>query len=204
MTKKPLNSLTDLELISLVRNDSSNEAFNVICEKYQDVFYKICQKYNLALASRGINTKDIFDEKNYIIYNCVLSFDQTRKTKLSSYIGNYARYLCLNSLNARKYILPSNNEEVTRFLEENQIKNDFDHRNHFKEQSKYVFNILGQVKDQRIKEIFNYRYGDSKKMIWSKIGKKMGISVQTAVNLHQKGLILVQKKFKSENISDVI
>ena len=42
-----------------------------------------------------------------------------------AWIGNYARYLCLNSINSRKLIIPSDNEEIIKYLEDTQIKTEF-------------------------------------------------------------------------------
>ena len=200
----PIEDRTDKQLIRSVRKNSDNESFNEICKRYENVFFRICQKYASALLSCGLNVKDICDEKNYIIYHCVLSFKSKKKTKLSTWIGNYARYLCLNSINARKCLLPSNNDEVSKFLENNQIKNDFDHQNNYSEQYQYVFNILEQLKDDRITNVFKYRYCGDKKMIWSQVAQKMNLSTQTVVNLHDKGLKLVKSKLDSKNISDII
>ena len=41
-------------------------------------------------------------------------------------------------------------------------------------------------------------------MPWVKIGKIMGISTQTAINLHKRGLKILNKKISSTNNSDVI
>ena len=65
----------------------------------------------------------------------------------------------------------------------------------------YIFSILAQLKDPRIKEVFNLRYfkTDKKKMPWSEIGRKMSVSTQTAINLHHRGLEILNKKMKSKN-----
>ena len=120
-TTNPLSSLPDLQLISMVKKNGSSEAFSEICRKYENIFFKIIHKYSATLSSVGVFVQDIFDEKNHIIYNCILSFDPKRGTKLSSHIGNYSRFLALNSINARKFIISSSNEDVSKFLEENQI-----------------------------------------------------------------------------------
>lgn len=202
--KIPVTSKTDIQLVRSVKKHADNESFNEICRRYENLFYKICQKYHTALSMTGINVQDIFDEKNYIIFHCIKSYKIKKNTKLSTWIGNYARYLCLNSINARKFIIPSNDDEVQKFLEENQIKNDFTHDTHSIDSYNYIFNILEQLKDDRITDIFKYRYCGEKKMIWSKVAKKMKLSTQTVVNLHDKGLKLVQSKMNSKNISDIV
>jgi RNA polymerase sigma factor (sigma-70 family) len=204
MLKNSLNSLTDKKLIALVKDKASEDAFNEICRRYENIFYKVCQKYIVALNSAGVNSQDIFDEKTFIIYHCVRTFNPSKKTKLSTWIGNYARYLCLNSINSRKFILPSVDEEITKHIEEAQITNSYNTPFFTPEDYTYIVNIISQLKDKRVSEIFKHRYFGDKKMIWSNIAKKMRMSTQTAINLHNKGISILRKKVKSQNISDIV
>jgi DNA-directed RNA polymerase specialized sigma24 family protein len=195
---------TDRQLVKLVRDNASESAFKEICDRYENIFYKVCQKYVAALRISGINPQDIFDEKDYIIFHCIRTFNYRKGTKLSTWIGNYARYLCLNSINSRKFILPSSDEEITRHIEETQATQNYISSQFTPEDFGYILNIISQLKDKRVEEIFKYRYFNDKKMIWSKIAKKMKISTQTAINLHNKGITLLRKKVKSPVISDVV
>lgn len=200
-----LKNKTDNQLIKMVKDTGDNDAFNEICDRYQNVFYKICQKYVIPLTAAGVNPQDIFDEKNYIIFHCVSTFKPNKKTKLSTWIGNYARYLCLNSINARRFILPTTDEEMKKYLEETQtVEQYFSAPTTAVDDCNYVYSILTQLKDKRIQDIFKYRYCDGKKMIWAKVAKKIGISTQTAINLHNKGLNLLKKKFKSKSFVDSV
>ena len=59
----------------------------------------------------------------------------------------------------------------------------------------FTGNILSQLRDRRIKTIFSLRYSHTeKKPSWSKIAKKLDISTQTAINLHNRGLEVLRKK----------
>jgi RNA polymerase sigma factor (sigma-70 family) len=200
-----LQTKTDNELVKLVKDDANSEAFKEVCRRYENIFYKICQKYVNPLTMSGVNPQDIFDEKSYILFHCVNTFKSNKKTKLGTWIGNYARYLCLNSINARRFIVPTTDDDLKRHLEDSQAKTNFlDGKIHAQEDFKYVLNLLNQLKDPRIIEIFRLRYFGAKRMIWTKIAKKMRISTQTAINLHNRGLDLLRRKLASENISDVI
>ena len=199
-----LVSKSDNELVAEVREGDS-ASFQEVCRRYENVFFKMCQRYFHALSSSGVNPQDIFDEKNCIIFNCVRSFDPKRKTKLSTHIGNYARYLCLNSINERRFFAPTTEDHVMQDIEDEQAKLAFLHSSRpSKETFNYVLNLLSQLKDPRISLIFRYRYLEPKRLIWNEISKKMKISTQTAINLHNKGLKLLRLKLKSNNISDVL
>jgi DNA-directed RNA polymerase specialized sigma24 family protein len=201
-----LQNLSDVELISLVKDKNNSEAFVELCKKYENIFYKICQRYSTSLISVGLSPSDIYEEKNMIIYHCVLNFKVDKKTKFGSYLGNYARYLCLNSMNARKFILPIVDQESLKKVEYEKAKQQYTDLNRIPDNYNYISNILGQIKDKRVEEIFKYRYlnDDKKNMSWELISKKMGLSVQTIINIHKKNLKLLKTKFQSENISDIV
>lgn len=200
-----LLSKSDLELIELVKDGANSEAFLEVCRRYENIFYKVCQKYAAALSHSGINPQDIFEEKAFIIFHCISTFAPNKNTKLGTWIGNYARYLCLNSINSRRFILPTTDDDLKKHIEETQISHDyFENSTHSQEDFKYVLNILEQVKDRRISDVFRHRYLSPKRMIWAEIAQKVGVSTQTVINLHNKGLSLLKKKLKSKHISDVI
>src|SRR4051812_23966769 len=110
MTPKSFPEKTDLTLVRGVKQKGDDDSFKEVCRRYENVFYKICQRYAPVLRNSGINPQDIFDDKNIIILNCIKSFDPKKGAKLSTHIGNYARYLCLNSISARRLIMPSSDE----------------------------------------------------------------------------------------------
>jgi RNA polymerase sigma factor (sigma-70 family) len=200
-----LQHKSDSELVELIKSKADSDSFNEVCRRYENIFYKICQKYVNALSMSGVNPQDIFDEKTFIIYHCISSYKPSKKTKLGTWIGNYARYLCLNSINARKFILPTTDADLKQYIEETQASQDFQQKqDNPKEDFNYILNLLSQLKDPRITEIFKYRYLGHKRMIWAHIAKKMNISTQTAINLHNKGIELIRRKLKSVNISDVL
>jgi len=203
---KPLVEQSDSFLIRKVKNEACSEAFNEICRRYENIFYKQCQKYAASLSACGIFLQDIFNEKNIIILHCIRTFKPSKKTKLSSWIGNYARYLCLNSMNAKRIALPAPNTEVQQYIEEQQICDEyFQNKTNPEDSRNYIFDLLNQMKDKRIKTIFEYRYFHPKKMIWQKIAKKMRTSPQTVMALHRKGISLIKNKITSdENVCDLV
>ena len=70
----------------------------------------------------------------------------------------------------------------------------------------YVGLMIKQMRDPRVKDIFNLRYFSKtgKKTSWQRIGEEMGISAQTAINIHERALKLIRKKINSDTNSDTI
>ena len=79
-------------------------------------------------------------------------------------------------------------------MENNQPHPDSGQSQERQDTLEYIFNLLSQLKDKRIKKVFELRYlgGDGKES-WSKIGEDMGVSTQTAINLHDRGTKVLRK-----------
>lgn len=199
-----MTDLPDKILIRNVKKLGCSDSFLEICRRYENAFYKICQKYTPSLINSGINPQDIYNEKNIIIYNCIKSFKASKKTKLSTWICNYARYLCLNSMNARKLLISVDSEDLKKIVEDSSAFGEFFSKTNKEDDMNYIFNIIRQMKDERVSKIIKYRYLDSKKKEWNFIAKKLNISAQTAINLHERGMSMLRRKINSKQFSDSI
>jgi DNA-directed RNA polymerase sigma subunit (sigma70/sigma32) len=73
------------------------------------------------------------------------------------------------------------------------------------ELKEYITLLLDQLKDERISKIFNMRYFETDTtQTWTKIGKKMNMSTQNAINLHNKGVQILKNKLTSKDLFDKI
>ncbi len=96
------------------------------------------------------------------------------------------------------------NINMQNVIENNQIKYEKDISIN-KENADLIFSILDRIKDKRISRVFKLRYFNNKKLTsWNKISKKLKISTQTAINLHNKGKLLLKNKLTSLNNNDII
>ena len=70
----------------------------------------------------------------------------------------------------------------------------------------FVGFLLDGLKDKRAKDVYMLRYFSSagEKMTWKKIAKKMNISSQTAINIHNRAKTILIKKIKSKDIFDLV
>lgn len=207
MVKKIINlkEKPDKKLLSLVKRQNDSDAFIELSNRYENIFYKICHKFDGPLIKNGIDPNEIYKEKDYILYFCIKNFKPSKKTKFGSFLGNYARYLCLNSIAAKKFIIPSpDSNEVKNYYDIASSQSYFNNSD-ITQDADFISNLLGQFKDKRVVDIFNYRYfSGNKKMKWNLIAKKLHISSQTAINLHLKAITLIRNKMESSVISDKI
>ena len=192
-----MEQLNDLELIKNIRDDSCDDSYLELCRRYENVFYKICHKYTPALRASGVNPEDLYGEKDYILWTCALKFNPGKKTKLSTWIGNYARYICLNSINSRRLLVNFDNQDIKDFIEDKQFSTGL------AEDDRYKYDNLNacyeSVSDARLKEIIKFRYFSGTKQTWKIIANKMNISIQTAISLHNKVLKILKDKIKDKN-----
>jgi RNA polymerase sigma factor (sigma-70 family) len=191
MTKKE-----DNELIKEVKNIGCNESFKELLNRHSNLYYKICQKYLPTLKRMGVNSDDVLNDKEYVFFKSLTSFQPDKKTKFSTWLGNFTRYHCLNYINTyKKY----STQELFEELEATPSVPRADG-------AEYIYSILSQLKDERIIKVYRMRYENNgdKKATWSNIAKKMKISTQTAINLHARGKKMIKKKIESKNCYDFI
>ena len=149
------------------------------------------------MINNGLHIEDITSEKDYLIYKSALSFNPTKKTKFSTWLGNQVRYYCLNSMN-KNNLIATEDSQIDFFMHK-----DLDDlpRESISEQMNYIENLVNQSKDKRIKRIIEIRYfsNPNKKTPWNKVAKEIGVSTQTAINLHNKALKMIRRKMTNQN-----
>jgi len=189
---------TDSQLTKRLKTHGCEKSFLELCRRYENVYYKICQKYRHALIGSGVQPEDVYAEKDLIVLKCAQSFDPSRETKFSTWLGNYAKFTCLNYVNSKKYIFNAASEELHNFIEENQSVPP--HTENLNEEFEVLISTLDELKDSRIKTIFRMRYFYDKKRdsTWKNISESLSMSIQTAINLHKKGLNLLKNRLKGK------
>ena len=198
------NQNSDLELVDKIKKFNCETSLKILIERHTPLCVKVYEKYLRPMSSLGINYDEIYGDKDYFIYKSVLSFKEDKGSKFSTWLANQIRYQCLNLMNNKKGI-PTDEKELNYFID---LKSKgSDKENDAKIQNlEYINSILDQVKDKRIKKLFKFRYfnGDNKNMSWNEVGKKLGISSQTAININNKVIKLIRRKLKSKELFDNI
>lgn len=195
--------MNESQLIKKIKKDNCSESLKQLENMHGGLCVKIIKKYLNQLNDKNFSIDDMLKDKVYVVYQSALSFDPKRNIKYSTWLGNQIRYFCLNTLNKNKNNLCLDNEKIKYLVEKKQIEES----NTQMDQSKldYIFDIIHNMKDKRIEKIFKMRYFDSKKLkAWNEIGKKLHISTQTAINIHNKALEFLNKKITSKNLFDKI
>lgn len=199
-----MNYIPDIDLINKVKKESNSDALKELENRHTGIFNQMVKKYYKHLIDFGANPDDIINDKLFVIYKSALNFNPDKNVKFSTWLGNQARYYCLNCINKQTNTISMDNINIKNVIENNQIKYEKDISIN-KENSDLIFSILDRIKDDRISRIFKLRYFNNKKLTsWNKISKKLKISTQTAINLHNKGKLLLKNKLTSLNNNDII
>ena len=140
------------------------------------------------------NIQDLTNSKDYFIYKAALSFKTVKNVRFSTWLGNYIRYKCLDFLNETGYCLSFESNESQVYV--NVVStNKFEEKASLLDKREFVFDALSQMKDKRVFSVYKLRYFTHyPKMSWKKIGEHIGVSTQTAINLHEKGKKVVRGK----------
>lgn len=189
--------MTDLDLINNVKNNQDNESLKCLINRHSGIFCEMVRRYQHFIYQVGYDARDVFEDKNIVIYKSVLSFNEEKNIKFSTWLGNQTRYHCLNFLNKNSKVFPTDNDTLEFLIEKNQ---DLLNKSP-KDQQDYILNILKSLKDQRIYKIFKMRFYSNKKKnrSWNFIAKKLGISTQTAINLYRRYILFLKNKCTNYN-----
>ena len=188
---------TDISLIQKVKKDSDQESLNLLIERHSGIYLEMVNSV-IPNNCDFLDKNDIIDDKNISIYKAIMNYDENKNTKFSTYLGNETRWKCLNIFNRGtkyKYIDIEDFKEHVDFIEENTIKNISS-----KEILDKIFNLANTHKDQRVSEIFYLRYkiGEGNKtMPWKNISKKINVSIQGCINIHDRFIEEIKKEIQN-------
>ena len=191
---------TDLELINGVKEKNCSDCLQELFDRHSAICVDVYSKYAGGLIKNSVILNDILQQKEYVIYKSAMSYNPDKGSKFSTWLANQMRYFCLNSMNKNR-LVATEDESMNAIVHSNILfTQGQDTLN--EEKVDFVKNIIAQVKDKRVIKIFKIRYfnGERKKTPWAEIAKEMGVSTQTAINLHNKTIKLIRRKMDSKEI----
>ncbi len=200
MEKGYWDNVSDNCLAERVKSLNCERSLDELISRHSGLCYKIIHRYSKSFYANCVDINEAAQDKNLIIWNSAKSFSADKKVKYSTWLANQVKYSCLNALNRKtKDRLVATEDEILYSLGEKTEKDENDNLIEFTE------NILSQLKDKRIKQIFSLRYSHShKKPSWCIIANEMKVSTQTAINLHNRGIQVLRKKISSEKLLDSV
>ena len=194
-----IKGLSDTELVKAVRGPNNRDEYlKELVNRHSGIYISMVNNYSPDRSSGLLSAKDdLLCDKNYYIYQAALKYDESKKTKFSTYLGNETRWLCMNIYNKSKNTKEINSE----FPDLNYI----DHDLHKKSMNQEILNkTMGMIKkdpDKRIAKIFHLRYidGDKNKVMpWKKVCPHVNLSVQGCINIHDRAIKKLKIRLKKD------
>jgi DNA-directed RNA polymerase specialized sigma subunit len=192
-----MDNLSDLDLINNIKKKKKvDESLQQLIDRHSGIYLDIVNSFMKSCNNDSLKD-EIMSDKEYAIYNSALKYDDQRGTKFSTFLGNEAKWICLNASNKNKKYLELN-DNTYNFEEIKDTCNkpvvDF--------QEQILKEFSDQVKnhpDKRIQKIFSMRYSGNKKLVpWRKISKTMNLSIQGCINIHNAALKSISKNIRSK------
>ncbi len=195
---------TDKELTDNLKLDKdTEESLQELVNRHSGIFLDIVTSYIPANSTSGCR-EDLINDLEYYVYNAGLKFDHTKKTKFSTFLGNEAKWACLNQYNKnKKYIIADTDEN--RFMYEYAIQKN-DKKPIDEGVLEKIFELAKEHPDQRVHKIFQLRYVDpqyNKLTPWKNVSKSIGMSIQGCINIHNAAIKTIRKQLKNEYEFDI-
>lgn len=195
---KKLTKLSDLELITRITEENCSDSFSELTSRHENLYYKICHGYMNALNKSGVSNEEILSDKLFVFYNSVSSFDSSKNVKFSTWLANQARFHCLNKISSTKNKFFVDNEEISPIID-SEISMEAFQKKPVKVNLDNILTAFSDLSDKRISYVFKRKYSDYK-VKWKNIAEELGVTTQTVLNLHKKGIGLLKRKIKNRKI----
>ena len=193
---------SDLELIILMKDgEKSSEHLNELIERHSGIYLNIVNTY-ASKDSPFIDKSELIKDKNFNIYQAAVKYDPERGTKFSTYLGNETKWLCLNTYNKNRRHPVITTETLDLLHPDLGLYAESIKENIKKDLFTKVMQLAKGNPDKRVEKIFKMRYIIGKKnkvMPWKNIGKKMDLSIQGCINIHNSAIKKIKQTLDEEN-----
>ena len=185
---------SDLTLICKIQEDNTDqESLIALVDRHSGIFHTMVNHF-MSSPQCALDKTQIVEDKEMTIYDSALNYDPSRNTKFSTHLANQTKWKCLNALNKKK-----KNKECFIDDENSYIEPSCDSfiKDINKEEALSVFEkCLKTEEDDRVKKIVDMRYGsyNNKLTPWRFIAKKLDLSIQGFINIHNKFINKVKKE----------
>jgi len=188
---------TDRECVAEIKDHHDSEALKILVSRHSGIYLDIVHK--MMPSNCGDATKkELIDEKEAFIYQCALDFNPEIKIKFSTFVGNKTKWRCYNIHNVSK----RRKQEPLDCTPEPSGLSDMYENMDVSELNRIIEDTFATYPDRRAKRIFRLRYIDGQKnkvMPWREIAKRLDMSIQGCINIHNKLIKTIKSKYEQSN-----
>lgn len=190
-----LKNLEDHKLIENVKLNNCSDSLNELVNRHSGMCFSIGKKY---VASCGLDLHCINENRHWIVFNALNSYNSEKGSKFSTWLGNQIRFFCLNFKNKNGKLIATDDKILEFFINQNSqsIKTNQ------KESVDTIIDLFNQISDINTKNAIYYRYFYNKERIlnYSEIAQILNVTPQTVLNWHNKFIKLAKKKLTNKKI----
>tara|TARA_Y100000004_G_scaffold182654_1_gene229637 strand:+ start:16 stop:612 length:597 start_codon:yes stop_codon:yes gene_type:complete len=195
-----IQKLTDSALTNLIKRDNSEDALNELISRHSGIYVDMLKRFGMNCLTEN-QVLDIMKDKDYTIYKAALEYDES-KAKFSTHLANKTKYMCLTQKTKNKNNRVTGNFEKIQFFQEDKSCPP-DEECKTNDSFLRILNLIEKHKDKRLKVIFHERYFCGKRgklKPWKEVAKKINLSAQGCINIHDKAVKELSLKIDNEKI----
>jgi len=192
--------LTDVALTELIKEKNDEKALDELISRHSGIYVDMLRKFGFKSLTQN-QIQDIMGDKDYVIYRAALEYDPS-KAKFSTHLANKAKYMCLTQKTKNKNSKISANFEEVQFYQKDKSFTP-DQSCNINDSFNRILNLINKHKDKRLKVIFHERYfcGKGGKLKpWKEVARKINLSAQGCINIHDKAIKELSHKIDNEKI----
>ena len=176
-------NLSDSQLIKEVKSNNDSKALEELIHRHTGIYCEIVNRYNYMPQ---LEKNELINDKIYNIYQYILKYNESKNTKLSTYIGECVKYECMDILTNRieKEEIDDNLAEVTN------IEIDKEYINLLVKEAKVI--------DKRFYRIVEMRYLTNSPSTLKEIGIELGVTKERVRQIFEEGLKVLRKRIKGK------
>ena len=207
--------LSEAELIDLVKTKQDSDALVTLADRHAGIYMSVVGRYSECYPNT-IKREDLADDKLFNIHRFILDYDNSRGTKLSTYIGDRTDWMCKGMLKKDRenpiasgtygpsgaigltiggdtYATPTGSE-IT-LVDESASARVVDVADRELQIEAVLTAAHEVVKDKRFVSILTYRHFNAQgktSLSWRQIGKKIGLSHEMSRKIYNRNLAVVK------------
>ena len=182
---------SDLSLIKKIQESRDGNSLSELINRHSGIYVYIVDQYTRN-DKMNINKRSMIEDKDYIIYKSALEYDPDRNSKFSTFLANQTKWKCLNEINRKeKMNVPFESYSM------GMIEHEDSSQKLSKIEAFDIFNkMLTEESDKRVKKIIDIRYNTSNNKLvpWKNAAKKLNLSIQGCINIHDRFIEKVKNK----------
>jgi DNA-directed RNA polymerase specialized sigma subunit len=212
---------SDTDLVYSLKEDKhTQDCLYELISRHSGIFYDMVNHYTVCYKN-SYHREEMLEDIEFLFYKACLRYEKDKGAKFSTFLGNETKWHCLNFYNKNKKYTNNYYEDVTS-LDRNQISKLYQENPDTQTPEEIelspkivekIFVILERHPDRRVLEIFKLRYLDpldknsdkenfktknrlNKLTPWKVVGKKLNLSIQGCINIHNQALPYIRKNLK--------